>query len=151
MKLTNKNTTWDTQKLHIWKIILPGHIPCSRKIFTLTLHTDVAFVDVVVVVVVVEFVLAIFHDIANSTTTTTLIQTKPKYKMRSTPNRWHPPPTAQTAEPIGLIFLLGVHQRHRIGVTVAIFEFPSQTLKNRPPTGSSRHPPETKKMEKKFF
>ena len=62
-----------------------------------------------------------------------------------------PPPTAQTTEPIGLIFLLGVHQWYRIGVTVAIFEFPSQTLKNRPPTGSGRHPPKTQKMAKNFF
>ena len=44
------------------------------------------------------------------------------------PKSMAPPPTAQTAGPIGLILPLGVHQRHRIGVTVAIFEFPSQTL-----------------------
>ena len=75
------------------------------------------------------------------------LQTKPKYKMRRTPNRWHPPPTAQTAGPIGLIFSLGVNQRHRIGVTVAIFEFPSQTLKN----GLGPAPSETQKNSKKFF
>ena len=34
-----------------------------------------------------------------------------------------PPLTAQTAGAIGLIFELVVHHRHRIGVTVAIFEF----------------------------
>ena len=62
-----------------------------------------------------------------------------------------PPPTAQTAGPIGLIFLLGVYQRHRIGVTVAIFEFPSQTLKNGLPTGLGRHPPRPQKMSKIFF
>ena len=56
-----------------------------------------------------------------------------------------PPPTAQTAEPIGLIFLLGVHHRHRIGVTVAIFEFQSLTLKNGPPYGLGPAPPETQK------
>ena len=62
-----------------------------------------------------------------------------------------PPPTAQTAGPIGLRFLLGVHQRHRIGVTVAIFDFPSQTLKNGPPKSSGCHPPETQKIAKKLF
>ena len=62
-----------------------------------------------------------------------------------------PPPTAQTAEPIGLIFLLGVHHRHRIGVTVAIFEFQSLTQKNGPPYGLGPAPPETQKMEKNFF
>ena len=62
-----------------------------------------------------------------------------------------PPPTAQTAEPIGLIFLLGVHQRHRIGVTVAIFEFQSLTLKSGPPYGLGPAPPETQKIVKIFF
>ena len=61
-----------------------------------------------------------------------------------------PPPTAQTVGPIWLIFSLGVHHRHRIGVTVAIFEFPSQTLKNGPPTGSGRHPPRPQKWQKNF-
>ena len=62
-----------------------------------------------------------------------------------------PPPTAQTAGPIGLIFSLRVHQRHRIGVTVAIFEFPSQTLKNGSPYGLGPASPETQKMAKNFF
>ena len=62
-----------------------------------------------------------------------------------------PPPTAQTAGPIGLIFSLGVNQRHRIGVTVAIFEFPSQTLKNGLPMGLGRRPPRPKKIAKNFF
>ena len=62
-----------------------------------------------------------------------------------------PSPTAQTAEPIGLIFLLGVHQRHRIGVTVAIFEFQSLTLKSGPPYGLGPAPPETQKIGKFFF
>ena len=43
------------------------------------------------------------------------------------------PPTAQTAGAIEPIFGLGIHQRDRTGVTVAIFEFPSGTPKNRPP------------------
>ena len=34
-----------------------------------------------------------------------------------------PPPTAQTTGAIGLIFGLGVYQRYRSGVTVAILEF----------------------------
>ena len=36
-------------------------------------------------------------------------------------------------------------------VTVAIFEFQSQTLKNGPPYGVGPAPPETQKMEKNFF
>ena len=44
-----------------------------------------------------------------------------------------PPLTAQTAGAIEPIFGLGILQRHRTGVTVAIFEFPSGTPKNRPP------------------
>ena len=40
------------------------------------------------------------------------------------------PPTAQTTEAIRPIFGLGVHQRHRTGVIVANFEFPSGTPKN---------------------
>ena len=44
-----------------------------------------------------------------------------------------PPPTAQTTGAIGLIFGLGALQGHRTGVTIAIFEFPSGTPKNRPP------------------
>ena len=43
------------------------------------------------------------------------------------------PPTAQTTGAIGLIFGLGALQGHRTGVTIAIFEFPSGTPKNRPP------------------
>ena len=62
-----------------------------------------------------------------------------------------PPPTAQTAVPIGLIFSLGVNQRHRIGVTVAIFVFLSQTLKNGLPMGLGRRPPRPKKIAKNFF
>ena len=62
-----------------------------------------------------------------------------------------PPPTAHTAEPIELIFLLGVHHMHRIGVTVAIFKFQSLTLKNGPPYGLGPAPPETQKMGKIFF
>ena len=31
------------------------------------------------------------------------------------------------------LFGLGIHQRDRTGVTVAVFEFPSRTPKNRPP------------------
>ena len=41
----------------------------------------------------------------------------PKSQISSTP------PTAQTAWAIEPIFRLGVHQRHRIDVTVAIFDF----------------------------
>ena len=44
-----------------------------------------------------------------------------------------PLPTAQTTGAIELIFGLGIHQRHRTGITVAIFEFPSGTPNNRPP------------------
>ena len=44
-----------------------------------------------------------------------------------------PPLTAQTAGAIEPIFGLGILQRHRTGVTVAIFEFPSGTPKNGPP------------------
>ena len=62
-----------------------------------------------------------------------------------------PPPTAQTAEPIGLIFLLGVHQRHRIGVTVAIFEFQSLTLKSGPPLRARAGTPRDPKNGKNFF
>ena len=62
-----------------------------------------------------------------------------------------PPPTAQTVGPIWLIFSLGVHHRHRIGVTVAIFEFPSQTLKNGSPYGLRPASPVTQKMAKIFF
>ena len=62
-----------------------------------------------------------------------------------------PPPTANTAGPIEIIFLLGVHHRHRIGVIVAIFEFQSLTLKNWAPYGLGPAPPKTPKMAKKFF
>ena len=62
-----------------------------------------------------------------------------------------PPPTARTAGAIGLIFELVVHHRHRIGVTVAIFEFPSLTLKNGPPKGSGRDPLRPKNRKKKNF
>ena len=51
-----------------------------------------------------------------------------------------PPPTPQTAWAIEPIFRLGVHQRHRIGVTLAIFEFPSGTPKNWPPRFWGPHP-----------
>ena len=44
-----------------------------------------------------------------------------------------PPLTAQTAGAIEPIFGLVILQRHRTGVTVAIFEFLSGTPKNRPP------------------
>ena len=44
-----------------------------------------------------------------------------------------PPLTAQSAWAIEPIFGLVILQRHRTGITVAIFEFPSGTPKNGPP------------------
>ena len=61
------------------------------------------------------------------------------------------PPTAQTAGAIGLIFGLGAVHRHRSGVTVAIFEFPSGTPKIWPHRGAGTSPPESEKMENIFF
>ena len=42
---------------------------------------------------------------------------------------------ALTTEAIMLIFKLGVHQRHRTGITVGNFEFPSGTPQNWPLSG----------------
>ena len=63
-----------------------------------------------------------------------VVQKETDYKVRRdrNPKSLAPPPTAQTAWAIEPIFRLGVHQRHRTGVTVAIFEFPSGTLKIAP-------------------
>ena len=70
------------------------------------------------------------------------VQNETNYKVRrdQNPKSLAPPPTAQTAGAIEPIFRLGVHQRHRTGVTVAIFEFPSGTPKNCPPRIWGPHP-----------
>ena len=70
------------------------------------------------------------------------LQKETNYKVRrdQNPKSLAPPPTAQTAGAIQPIFRLGVHQRHRTGVTVAIFEFPSGTPKNCPPRIWGPHP-----------
>ena len=44
-----------------------------------------------------------------------------------------PPLTAQTAGAIEPIFRLEILHRHRTCVIIAIFKFPSETPKNRPP------------------
>ena len=71
-----------------------------------------------------------------------ILQKETYYNVRrdQNPKSLAPPPTAQTAWAIESIFRLGVHQRHRIGVTLAIFEFPSGTPKNWPPRFWGPHP-----------
>ena len=67
------------------------------------------------------------------------------------PKSMAPPLQPKPLGRLGLFFLLGVNQTHRIGVTIAIFEFPPQTSKNGLPMGLGRRPPRPQKWQKIFF